>query len=91
MESVTSMDYNDHLEDRPPSISPPLSPIQRTPLSDNEEQHNAKRYMDKFRNEQTAKYLESKFEKRLLKDFTSPSNETKKNLSWSDNESASIC
>jgi hypothetical protein len=57
------MNNNDDDDDDPQNISPPVSPLRRTMLSDNEEQMNAKRFMDKFKNDRSSQLLESKFKK----------------------------
>ncbi|CAF0918772.1 unnamed protein product [Rotaria sordida] len=49
----------DHNEDEPPTISPHMSPPTRNNLSDNDEQDNAKRFMDKFKNDRSSKLLEN--------------------------------
>ncbi|CAF3454505.1 unnamed protein product [Rotaria sp. Silwood1] len=47
------------VEDEPLAISPALSPLARNNLSDNEEEDNAKRFMDKFKNDRSIKLLEN--------------------------------
>lgn len=44
----------------PLSISPPLSPLLTSNQNEKEEENNAKRFMDKFRNDRSSKFLESK-------------------------------
>ena len=53
-------DMNDDDEGEPLTISPPLSPIPRPAQSDDEEL-NAKRYMDKFRSDRSSQLLEGNF------------------------------
>jgi hypothetical protein len=48
-------------EDKPPVFSPPMTPLLKTNQHDKEEEHNAKRFMDKFKNDRTSKLLESMF------------------------------
>lgn len=47
-------------DDHEPMISPPLSPFQTAKISENNEQKDAKRFIDRFRNDQTTKHFESK-------------------------------
>lgn len=50
----------DHDEDEAPTISRSMSPLSRNPVSDNEEQDSAKRFMDKFKTDRSTKALEGK-------------------------------
>ncbi|CAF5181569.1 unnamed protein product, partial [Rotaria magnacalcarata] len=52
---IVTMNHND---DEAPTISRSISPLQRSAVSDNEEQDNAKRFMDKFKNDRSSKLLE---------------------------------
>ncbi|CAF2640836.1 unnamed protein product [Rotaria sp. Silwood2] len=49
----------DHDKDEPPVMSPPMSPLKRNDLSDNEEQDSARRFMDKFNNDRSSRLLEN--------------------------------
>jgi len=51
---------DDYDEGSPPKISPPLSPSLSMSQNDKEEENNAKRFMDKFKNDRSSKLLESK-------------------------------
>ncbi len=53
-----NMNNNDD-DDDAPIISPPMSPLTRNNQSDNDEQYNAKRFMDKFKSDRTSNLLES--------------------------------
>ncbi|CAF3295916.1 unnamed protein product [Rotaria socialis] len=53
---IATMNHND---DEAPTISRSISPLQRSAVSDNEEHDNAKRFMDKFKNDRSSKLLEN--------------------------------
>ncbi len=48
-------------EDNPPVLSPPMSPLSKTNQNGKEEENDAKRFMDKFKNDRTSKLLESMY------------------------------
>ncbi|CAF1087379.1 unnamed protein product [Adineta steineri] len=52
------MNAKEHNDDSPPKISPPPSPLRR-PAESDDEQHNAKVFMDKFRVDRSSKFLEN--------------------------------
>lgn len=52
---------NMNVSGNPPLVSPPMSPLLTSSQNDKEEENNAKRFMDKFRNDRSSKLLESKF------------------------------
>jgi hypothetical protein len=52
---------NTNNEDDPPNVSPSVSPLRRSMYNEDDEQMNAKRFMDKFKNDRSSQLLESKF------------------------------